>query len=124
MDRCNTLFAAMMIACLVTLGCEPDGGGYKTAKQISKEKGPVGADDHEHGAGPHGGAITAALFLEEFVGPDTPWVHFDIMAWNLSERPGRPQGGEAMGLRAVYALVAELAGGGKPKAKPKPKKKG
>ncbi len=79
------------------------------------------ADLSNVSSGPHGGAITAALFLEEFVGPDTPWVHFDIMAWNLSERPGRPQGGEAMGLRAVYALVAQLAAGGEVKAKPKPK---
>jgi leucyl aminopeptidase len=27
--------------------------------------------------GPYGGAITAALFLSEFVG-DTPWAHLDI----------------------------------------------
>ena len=57
-------------------------------------------------ASPYAGAITAALFLEHFVA-DTPWVHFDIMAWNLSTRPGRPEGGEAMGLRAVYDYLAE-----------------
>ena len=48
-----------------------------------------------------GGAITAALFLQEFVPETTRWVHFDVMAWNSRERPGRPKGGEAMGLRAV-----------------------
>ena len=54
---------------------------------------------------PYGGAITAALFLQEFVAPETPWVHFDVMAWNLRNRPGRPEGGEAMGLRAVYRYL-------------------
>lgn len=57
-------------------------------------------------ASSYAGAITAALFLEHFVA-DTPWVHFDIMAWNLASRPARPEGGEAMGLRAVYDYLAE-----------------
>ncbi len=67
------------------------------------------ADLNNISSGPHGGAITAALFLAEFVRPETPWVHFDVMAWNLSSRPGRPEGGEAMGLRATYALIEALA---------------
>ncbi|GAA6166617.1 leucyl aminopeptidase family protein [Sessilibacter corallicola] len=50
---------------------------------------------------PFGGAITAALFLQEFVDEDTDWVHFDVMAWNNRKLPGRPVGGEAMGIRAV-----------------------
>lgn len=49
----------------------------------------------------YGGAITAALFLKRFVNPTTPWVLFDIMAWNLSNKPGKPEGGEAMALRAA-----------------------
>lgn len=49
----------------------------------------------------YGGAITAALFLNEFVPEDIPWLHFDVMAWNTRARPGRPVGGEAMGLFAV-----------------------
>ena len=61
---------------------------------------------------PFAGAITAALFLQEFVSPTTPWLHLDIMAWNTTSRPGRPEGGEAMGLRALYALVAERAAKG------------
>ena len=56
------------------------------------------------GGGSYAGGIVAALFLKEFVG-DTPWVHFDIMAWNLSSQPGRREGGEAMGVRAVYAYL-------------------
>jgi leucyl aminopeptidase len=55
------------------------------------------------------GAITAALFLREFVDPGIPWAHIDMMAWNMSARPGRPEGGEAQGLRAFYALIAEKA---------------
>jgi len=56
-----------------------------------------------------GGAIVAALFLQEFLRPTTPWLHFDIMAWNAKTTPGRPEGGEAMGLRAVYGMIADLA---------------
>jgi leucyl aminopeptidase len=49
----------------------------------------------------YAGAITAALFLKRFVSPSQTWIHFDIMAWNLGNKPGRPEGGEAMGLLAV-----------------------
>ncbi len=55
---------------------------------------------------PYGGAITAALFLKKFVG-DTEWVHFDTMAFNTRTRPGRPEGGEAMGLRAVFTYLQD-----------------
>lgn len=54
---------------------------------------------------PFGGAITAALYLKEFVEPNTPWVHFDVMAWNLRALPGRPAGGEALGIRAVFTYL-------------------
>lgn len=54
--------------------------------------------------GPFGGAITAALYLEHFV-DSTPWVHFDVMAWNRRKLPGRPVGGEAMGVRAVFEYL-------------------
>ena len=57
--------------------------------------------------GPYAGAITAALFLQAFVGAATPWAHLDMMAWNVAARPGRPEGGEAMGLRAMFALLEE-----------------
>ena len=54
-----------------------------------------------------GGAITAALFLQEFIKPSIPWVHIDLMAWNTITRPGRPEGGEAMGLRAIYQAILD-----------------
>jgi leucyl aminopeptidase len=53
------------------------------------------------------GAIIAALFLAEFVEPVCPWAHLDVMAWNTETRPGRPEGGEAMGMRALYRLLEE-----------------
>jgi leucyl aminopeptidase len=52
-----------------------------------------------------GGAITAALYLKEFVPDDVPWAHFDMMAWNNSSRPGRPEGGEAQVARAIFAAI-------------------
>ncbi|MBM4202630.1 MAG: leucyl aminopeptidase family protein [Gammaproteobacteria bacterium] len=58
---------------------------------------------------PYGGAITAALFLKKFTG-STEWVHFDTMAYNTRSRPGRPEGGEAMGLRAVFNYLQERYG--------------
>lgn len=54
----------------------------------------------------YGGAIIAALFLEHFVDHDTPWMHIDLMAYNLSSSPGRPEGGEAMALRASYEFIS------------------
>ena len=55
----------------------------------------------------YGGAITAALFLNEFVPLDIKWIHFDVMAWNTRSQPGRPKGGEAMGLRAVVEFLQQ-----------------
>ena len=52
-----------------------------------------------------GGAIVAALFLERFVPEAQPWAHVDVYAWNDGERPGRPAGGEAQGLRAALGLL-------------------
>ncbi|MBK19119.1 MAG: leucyl aminopeptidase [Rhodospirillaceae bacterium] len=63
------------------------------------------ADINNVSEGGFAGAITAALYLQEFVSKKTPWVHFDIMAWNAVARPGRPVGGEAMGMRALYDVI-------------------
>ncbi len=67
------------------------------------------ADLNNISEGGYGGAITAALFLEAFVAKAKAWIHIDVMAWNLAARPGRPAGGEAMGLRAIYGLIEALA---------------
>ncbi|HYM31495.1 MAG TPA: leucyl aminopeptidase family protein [Candidatus Cybelea sp.] len=70
------------------------------------------ADINNAGEGGMAGAITAALFLKEFVAKTKSWAHVDLYAWNQKARPGRPAGGEAMMLRAVYALLAERYGRG------------
>jgi len=58
----------------------------------------------------YGGAITAALYLNEFVPENIDWAHIDVMAWNTRDRAGRPKGGEAMGLLAVYRYLDERYG--------------
>ena len=68
------------------------------------------ADLNNVSEGPQGGAITAALYLNEFVDPAVPWAHLDVMAWNSRSRPGRPEGAEAQTLRAVYAHIANRFG--------------
>ncbi len=52
------------------------------------------------------GAVVAGLFLRRFVAATTNWVHLDMYAWNDATRPGRPEGGEAMGIRALFAAIA------------------
>src|SRR3546814_2303653 len=53
------------------------------------------------------GSITAALYLERFVPAAQKWAHVDVYAWNDSDRPGRPAGGEAPGLRAAYEMLTQ-----------------
>jgi leucyl aminopeptidase len=65
------------------------------------------ADVNNSASVPYGGAITAALFLERFVEKGTPWAHIDVMAWNLGSKPGRPEGGEAMGARAIFNAISK-----------------
>lgn len=55
----------------------------------------------------YAGAITAALYLKEFVTKTKAWAHIDMMAWNLRARPGRPVGGEAMMVRGIFSYISE-----------------
>ena len=64
------------------------------------------ADFSNSGKAGFAGSIVAALFLDYFVPQSIPWAHFDVYAWNDANRPGRPLGGEAQGLRAVLAGFA------------------
>lgn len=118
--------------------------GYR--KQI---KGNI-ADLKNVGSGAYGGAITAALYLSEFVGPKAlkqakgaaaggsggddedeepegdaaggtagasgrkgpSWLHMDVMAYNQGSSPGKPEGGEAQGMRAFFALLQARYGPG------------
>ncbi len=75
------------------------------------------ADLKNIGNGPYGGAITAALYLKEFVEKPSwsvseeddvkppPWLHLDLMAYNTGSEPGRRTGGEAMGMRAAFRMI-------------------
>ena len=67
------------------------------------------ADIKNIGNSSFGGAITAALFLQKFVNSDIPWVHIDLMAWNLNSKISSYYGGEAMGIRALFKLIEFLS---------------
>ncbi|HUC09789.1 MAG TPA: leucyl aminopeptidase family protein [Stellaceae bacterium] len=68
------------------------------------------ADLNNVSESPHAGAITAALYLQEFVEPGIPWAHLDVMAWNPQSRPGRPEGAEATAMRALYGHITRRFG--------------
>jgi leucyl aminopeptidase len=68
------------------------------------------ADINNISSSSYGGAITAALFLREFVSTRTRWNHIDTMGFNSSSRPGRPAGGEVFGVRAFYAALVDRYG--------------
>jgi leucyl aminopeptidase len=55
-----------------------------------------------------GGAITAAMFLENFVG-DTPWAHIDIAgpAYNEKDSAWNPRGGTGFGVRTVVSYIMD-----------------
>lgn len=53
------------------------------------------------------GSITAALFLSRFVDKAQSWAHFDIYGWTPMEKPGKPAGGEAQGIRCLFDLMCD-----------------
>ncbi len=68
------------------------------------------ADLSNAGETPFAGSVTAALFLQKFVGEGVSWAHFDTFAWRASSKPGRPKGGDALGLRASWQLLKRRYG--------------
>lgn len=68
------------------------------------------ADLVNSSASGYAGAITAGLFLQRFVNTNSSWLHFDLMGWSLVSKPGKPEGGEAMGLRALAQFLAKRYG--------------
>ncbi|MFO1133311.1 MAG: leucyl aminopeptidase family protein [Hyphomicrobiales bacterium] len=65
------------------------------------------ADMNNAGDSGFAGSITAALFLKRFVENAKAYVHFDIFAWAPAPRPGRPKGGEAQAMRAVFEVIRQ-----------------
>ncbi len=51
------------------------------------------------------GATVAGLFLDRFVPEGLDWAHFDTFAWRPAAKPGRPKGGDALGLRAAWGML-------------------
>ena len=76
---------------------------YKPYQKLLESKF---ADLNNCGSSPFAGAITAALFLRSFISEATVWLHFDFNAYNVNVRPGRPEGGEAMAILAVFSYLA------------------
>ncbi|VAW03323.1 Peptidase B [hydrothermal vent metagenome] len=65
------------------------------------------ADINSTGSGGFGGSITAALFLNRFVEKAKHHIHFDIYGWTPVAKPGKPHGGEAQGIRALYRFLQQ-----------------
>ena len=68
------------------------------------------ADISNTGDSPFAGAVTAALFLKRFVKNARHYVHFDIYGWRPSQRPLGPKGGEPHAARAMFDVIAGIAG--------------
>jgi leucyl aminopeptidase len=68
--------------------------------------------DMKNVGGRGGGAITAAAFLQKFVG-DTPWAHLDIAgtSWNDEARPYAPKGATGVGVRLLIQWLTEMTRG-------------
>jgi len=63
------------------------------------------ADMNNAGDSGFAGSITAALFLSRFVEKARSHVHFDVFAWAPAPLPGRPKGGEAQAMRALFSVI-------------------
>ncbi len=66
------------------------------------------ANSHANG---FAGATVGALFLDRFIQPGIDWVHFDTFAWRPVSKPGRPKGGDALGMRACFGMIQARYGG-------------
>ncbi|SFF74484.1 leucyl aminopeptidase [Novosphingobium sp. CF614] len=68
------------------------------------------ADINNAGSSGFAGASTAALFLDRFVPKGIDWAHLDTFAWRPAAKPGRPKGGDALGLRAAWHMLRQRYG--------------
>ena len=63
------------------------------------------ADLNNSSSNGYAGASVAGLFLDRFVTEGADWAHFDTFAWRPASKPGRPKGGDALGLRAAWGML-------------------
>ncbi len=69
-----------------------------------------GIADIVNSAGRWGGAVTAAMFLKEFVG-NTPWIHLDIagVAWVEDAKPWIAKGPSGVPVRSLAEFARDFA---------------
>lgn len=60
--------------------------------------------------GAFAGSVTAAMFLKRFVSDARIYSHFDIYGWTPQDKPGRPEGGEPQGARALFRTFEDRYG--------------
>jgi leucyl aminopeptidase len=79
-------------------------------KEYRKDIDSDVADIKNTGAGRYGGALTAGLFLQEFV-DDVPWVHLDIAGPARADADDGyiPKGGTGFGVRTIVETVLSFA---------------
>lgn len=75
--------------------------GEEYSKQIESD-----VADIKNVGGREGGSITAAAYLEKFVG-DTPWAHLDIAgtAWDFTKKTYIPKGPSGIGVRTLIDFI-------------------
>ncbi|MCI5177970.1 MAG: leucyl aminopeptidase [Candidatus Electrothrix sp. AW3_4] len=80
--------------------------GPEYSKQIKSQ-----IADIKNTGGKSAGTITAAAYLQEFVG-DTPWAHLDIAgtAWNFTEKSYIPKGPSGIAVRTLVDLIRHWQG--------------
>ncbi|MFL2683854.1 MAG: M17 family metallopeptidase [Alphaproteobacteria bacterium] len=66
------------------------------------------ADTNNISQGPFAGSITAALFLNKFVKPNSNWVHIDTYAWSDTNKPGHSKGGDILGAISLYKFIKDF----------------
>jgi leucyl aminopeptidase len=81
---------------------------FPLGKEYDKDLDTDAADMRNIGGGRGAGSITAAQFLQRFVG-DTPWAHLDIagVTWSKKDSAVVPRGGTAFGVRMLDRFVAD-----------------
>ncbi|MCX7765671.1 MAG: M17 family metallopeptidase [Candidatus Sumerlaeia bacterium] len=80
---------------------------YEEYKKLLKSEV---ADIDNVTATPNGGAITAALFLQEFVPAGTKWAHLDIAGTAFAEKKWKyyAVGATACPLKTIYAIIQQM----------------
>ncbi len=66
---------------------------------------PRSGDDSTSEAAP-----STAEDADKTPAPPCAWAHIDVMAWMMSSKPGRPEGGDAMALRALFSMLEKRFG--------------